>query len=257
MHISTEGIVLTQRKIAGNRRLIVIFTKKYGKLTVGTTMNEKGKGKSALALRPFTYADYNIFKGRDYCNLDSAQVIRSFYAIGENWDKYVAASRLLKYLDSILEEGQASTKLFEMSIKFFESIANTKSIASCKTLLYAFIVKSLRVQGIAPELKCCANCGKKIENFEFNSQNKNPAFSVESGGILCESCEEIEKSRGESLIFKPSFDIVSVLYYFYDNPFDRFEKLVLKSQISDEINRILSAYIKHYLGVNVLEDEFV
>ncbi|MCF0141628.1 MAG: recombination protein O N-terminal domain-containing protein, partial [Mogibacterium sp.] len=44
MLVTTEGIVLKQRKIAGNRRMITVFTRKYGKISAGTSINEKGKG---------------------------------------------------------------------------------------------------------------------------------------------------------------------------------------------------------------------
>ena len=54
MYTETEGFVLRQIKAAGGRRMIVVFSKKYGKISCGTSINEKGKNRSALALRPFT-----------------------------------------------------------------------------------------------------------------------------------------------------------------------------------------------------------
>ena len=62
MLITTEGIVLKQNKIANNRRMIVVFTKDYGKISAGTGLSERGRNRSALALRPFTYSEYEIFK---------------------------------------------------------------------------------------------------------------------------------------------------------------------------------------------------
>ncbi len=254
MLITSEGIVLKQRKIAGNRRMIVIFTKKYGKLTAGTSINEKGKSKAALALRPFTYAEYDIFKSRDSYSLNNAQAKRSYYSIGEDLDRFLVASKLIKYLESILEEGEARPKLFDMTLEFLESITNARE--NYDTLLYAFIVKSLRVQGVMPELTCCADCGKKLEEFVIETGMKGPSFSINAGGVLCSDCEDMEKREGDALIFRPSFDIVQVLRYFLDNPISRFEKVTLKPNISEEVKTILSAYLRFYLGTDVLEDEF-
>lgn len=253
MLITSEGIVLKQRKIAGNRRIIVIFTKNYGKISAGTSINEKGKSKAALALRPFTYAEYDIFKGRDSYSLNNAQAKRAYYSIGEDLDRFLVASKLIEYLDSILEEGQARPKLFEMTIEFMESITNANS--NYQTLLYAFVAKTLRLQGIMPEITCCADCGKKLSDFNYGQKQKGPTFSVNAGGIVCEECGDREKSNGESLIFEPSFDIVSVLQYFVDNPISRFEKVVLKAEISKELKNILSRYVSFYLGTNVLDDD--
>ena len=52
MFTETEGIVLKQVKIAGGRRIVLLFSEKYGKISTGTGLSEKGKGKNALAMRP-------------------------------------------------------------------------------------------------------------------------------------------------------------------------------------------------------------
>ena len=50
MLTDTEGIVLRQIKTSYNRRMILLFSKKYGKISAGTSIQEKGRGKSSLAL---------------------------------------------------------------------------------------------------------------------------------------------------------------------------------------------------------------
>ena len=91
MLTDTEGIVLRQIKTSYNRRMILLFSKKYGKISAGTSIQEKGRGKSSLALRPFTYGRYELFKNRDSYNINSADVLKSYYAIGEDVDKYMNA----------------------------------------------------------------------------------------------------------------------------------------------------------------------
>lgn len=255
MLINTEGIVLKQRKIANNRRMITVFTKNYGKISAGTSINEKGKGKAALALRPFTYAEYDIFKGRDSYSINSAQARKSYYSIGEDLDRFLVASEFIEYLDKILEEEQPRPKLFDMTLEFLESITRTNG--NYDTLLYAFIVKTLRVQGIMPELKSCVDCGRDVSDFgyEIGGGKKGHCFSVSSGGILCETCAEVEKREGSSLLYKPPFDIIDVLRYFLDKPIEAFEKVSLKTEVSEQIKVILGEYIDRYLGVDVLVKE--
>ena len=55
MITDTEGIVLRQTKTVAGRRMILLFSRKFGKISVGTSAAEGGKNKSALAARPFTY----------------------------------------------------------------------------------------------------------------------------------------------------------------------------------------------------------
>lgn len=248
MIITTEGIVLRQRKIANNRRMIVIFTKQYGKLSAGTSINEKSRGKSALALRPFTYAEYDIFRGREAYSINSAQVSKSFYSIGEDVDRFMTASAFIEYLDNVLGEGEPMPKLFELSLEFLQSVSVCRS--GSDTLLFAFIVKTLRMLGVAPELGCCVNCGRQAEAFGEGFRS----FSVSGGGIICRECAAEEKSEPGSLIYSPGFDIIDVFRYFESKPLKTFEKIDLKPDVRKAVREILAEYTGRWLGSDVLRE---
>ena len=102
MITDTEGIVLRQVKAMGGRRMISLFSKKYGKISVGTSINEGGRNKTALAIKAFSYGKYELFKNRDNYNLNNGQVLKSYYGIGEDIDKYMAASYVLEFTDKVL-----------------------------------------------------------------------------------------------------------------------------------------------------------
>ena len=104
MYIDSQGIVLRQIKTQESRTMLLVFTEKYGKLSVGTNLTNRGKNKSSLALKPFTFGMYHIFKGRNYYNLDRAETLQSFYGIGEDIDKYMAASYVLELTEKVIPE---------------------------------------------------------------------------------------------------------------------------------------------------------
>ena len=245
MIINAEGIVLRQRKIANNRRIIVLFTRQYGKLSAGTSINERGRSKSALALRPFTHAEYDIFKGREAYSINSASVMHSYYSIGEDINRYMTAAAFLEYLEKVLDEGSAMPGLFKLSIEFLESISVARS--SADTLLYAFIIKSLRMLGVMPETSCCVNCGKSLSEIARPRE-----FSVTSGGVICHDCAGIENQGGSALIYRPSFDIIEVLNYFESKPLKAFEKINLKEEDAKVVRDIIANYTERYLDVDVL-----
>ena len=247
MVITAEGIVLRQRKIANNRRMIVLFTKQYGKISAGTSVNEKSRSKAALALRPFTYAEYDIFRGREAYSINSTQAKKSFYSIGEDIDRFMAASAFIEYLDKVLGEEEPMPKLYELALSFLESVSKSRS--SAETLLFAFIVKSLRLLGVAPELSCCVGCGKSPSEFGGDGFR---SFSVTGGGIICPDCAEQEKTTPDSLIYQPSFDIITVFGYFDSRPLATFEKVDLKPEVAGLVRDILAEYTGRYLGVDVL-----
>ena len=254
MIISSEGIVLRQRKIAGNRRMIVMFTRQYGKLSAGTSINEKSRNRSALALRPFTLAEYELFKGREAYSVNSASVKKSYYSIGEDLDKFAAASAVIEYLDKVLQEGEPMPALYELSVEFMESLSRTDG--DPMTLLYAFIVKTFRLLGVMPELGCCVNCGRPIEDFDSGTtadgKGRIRMLSVSSGGVICEDCANVEKTDPTALIYRPFFDIIDVIRFFLNKPIKTFEKVRLKPEVSEYIRQVLGEYTRIYLDADVL-----
>ena len=166
MLTDTEGIVLRQVKTSYGRRMILLFSKKYGKISAGTGLNERGKGKSSLALRPFTYGRYELFKNRDSYNINGAEVLKSYYGIGEDVDKYMNGAYVLEFTERVLAEEVPSPGIFSLLIDFFDLLENRdKGIG---TLVLAYQTKVFRYTGVMPQLERCAICGEEKPAFKFS-----------------------------------------------------------------------------------------
>lgn len=179
MHIDSRGIIFRQVKTTDMRRMLLIFTEKCGKLSVGTSLPEKNQKHASLALRPFTCGNYSIYKGRNYYNLDRVETLKSFYGIGEDLDKYMAASLALELTEKIVPEEVPQPRIFALLLDFLNEMELRKRKHT--TLLLAFETKLLFALGTFPRLDSCASCGSK-ENPEF--------FSVPDGGVICRRCFE-------------------------------------------------------------------
>lgn len=127
--------------------MITVLTDKYGKISAGTSIPEKGKNKSSLALRPFTRGRYELFKGRDSYNINGAETIESFYAIGEDVDKYMAASYVLELTDKMIDEEQPVNTVYRLLADFLKLMAGRRS--SFGTVVIAFQVKALQALGLS------------------------------------------------------------------------------------------------------------
>lgn len=179
MHIDSRGIIFRQVKTTDMRRMLLIFTEKCGKLSVGTSLPEKNQKHASLALRPFTCGNYSIYKGRNYYNLDRVETLKSFYGIGEDLDKYMAASLALELTEKIVPEEVPQPRIFALLLDFLNEMELRKQ--KYTTLLLAFETKLLFALGTFPRLDSCASCGSK-EKPEF--------FSVPDGGVICRRCFE-------------------------------------------------------------------
>ena len=245
MLTDTEGIVLRQVKSSYGRRMILLFSKKYGKISAGTGIGEKGRNKASLALRPFTYGRYELFKNRDSCNINGAEVIRSYYRIGEDVDKYMNGAYVLEFTERVLEEGVPAPGIFSLLIDFFDLLEQRER--GIGTLVLAYQVKVLKYSGVMPQLDRCAVCGE---------DKPAAGFSVEDGGIVCSDClRGMENLHEHTLIYDVKFGILDILRYFTANPLKKLENIALKEDSGKLLQKIIREYAAYYLDASDLKSE--
>ena len=243
MYTETEGIVLRQTRTVGGRRIITLLTRRYGKISAGTSINEGGKNKSALALRPFSYGRYDLYKNKDNYNINGAEAIQSFFGIGEDMDRYMNACYVLELTDRILQDEQPSSACFSLLLDYLSEMEKRKKAFG--TLTIAYQLKILSISGFAPVMDSCVRCGR---------QSAAEVFSVKDGGIVCRDCA----SEGDSLdplVFSLSKDMTGALSYMESHPLQSLEKLALNPELEGKARRIMKAYISHHLGIDDLRSE--
>lgn len=242
MVTDTEGLVLRQIKAANGRRMIVILTKRYGKISAGTSISEGGKNKTALALRPFTYGRYELFKGRETFSINGAETLQSFYAIGENVEKYMAASYALELTDRVTEEDQPQPGLLSVLKDFLELLDERKSAFG--TLLIAFQSKVLQIAGCAPQLDRCMRCGKEEDL---------AALSIADGGLICADC--LAGSPPDPLVYELNEDQLAALRFITARPINALKGIGLNADAEKKLRRLFQAYIAYHLGIEDLKSE--
>lgn len=246
MVTDTDAIVLRQVKTVNGRRMLLLFSQKYGKISVGSNLTESGKNKTALVQRPFTYGHYELFKGRESYNLNRAQVIKSYYGIGEDLDKYMAASYVLELTEKLLADELPQQGMFRLLLEFLDALERRSR--RHETLVEAYIVKVIAVLGTMPQLDVCSVCGKA---------GANRYFSVEEGGMLCADCarQHMQRPDKETLIYDTNFDIVTILKYLQKESFRAFEKIALEEEIVKKLHAILKSWLAYHFGVEKLKSE--
>ncbi|MBR0127202.1 MAG: DNA repair protein RecO [Firmicutes bacterium] len=246
MLTDTEGIVLRQTKTSYNRRMILLFSKKYGKISAGTSLGDKGRSKSSLALRPFTFGRYELFANANSYNINSAEVLRSYFGIGEDVDKYMNGAYVLEFTEKVLEEGVPQPGIFNLLLDFFDLLENREK--GIGTLVLAYQTKLFKLAGVFPELDRCTVCGKKRSECEGDAY-----FGIESGGFICGECAQ--KSKPNSLIYKDAFGIIDILKYFAAVPLKKLENIALNETTGKELQHWIREYAAYYLDVSNIKSE--
>ena len=247
MRIETEGIVLKQTKPVGGRSILSILTEDHGKISCGANLGMKGKNRTNLAVSPFTHASYSLFRNRGSYNLAGAEVIKSYYSIGEDVDKYMAGARILELTDRFLAEGEKAPAIFSLVIEYLDELAEREK--DFGTLNIAFEFKALRILGVMPVMSECVSCG---------SDSGMKKLDIAQGGRICEKCyKNAQKSGNSSLIYDMTDDIVKVVEFLVRKPLAALKKLTLQDSVREQLEILLNAWIAYHLDIGDLRSESI
>ena len=245
MITDTEGIVLRQIKTSYNRRMIRLFTRSFGKISAGTGISDRGRSKGALAIKPFTYGRYELFKNRDSYNINSAEVLKSFYGIGEDVEKYMQGAYVLEFTEKALPDELAVPELFDLLIEFFRLLESRDR--GIGTLVLSYQIKLLSISGSMPSLDRCTCCG---------GEGHSSFFSIEEGGIVCDECAQKGQNTGDdTLINFGKSDIVSMLKFLAVTPLGKLENIALNEENGRLLQRIIREYAAYHLDITDIKSE--
>ncbi len=247
MILETEGLVLKQRNTPSGKKILIIFTKKYGKISAWTSVANRGKSKSSLFLKPFTVSNFELYKNKDVFNVNHADVMESHYKIGENIDRYMASSSILELTEKVLEEREPQKEIYDLLVIFLDEIAARNTYFS--TLTIAYKIKLLKYLGYIPQINSCVICGEK---------GNLDQISIKEGGTVCTPCYTGIKNKEEassSLIFMVDFDIVDIIIFLSDQALSKLRKLKIEEKISEKLEKFLKEYYNYHLGIETIKSD--
>ena len=244
MLLETEALVLRQINIVNGKKVLVLFTEKYGKISAYTSINLKTRSKAALSLKPFTVSRFEIYKNGDIYNISYAETKQSYYTIGEDIDKYLASSVILELTDKVIVEGEKQLEIYNLLKEFLQEISKRKN--EFKTLTIAYRVKVLDLLGYMPSINYCAIC---------KSELKDCYISVREGNGICSECHSNIKTEDTAsrLIFNANFDIVNIVKFFKNRPLLDLQKLKLEEKNAEFLEMFLKKYYEYHLGISNLK----
>ena len=172
-------------------------------------------------------------------------MIKSYYKIGEDVDKYMNGAYVLEFTEKALAEEVPAPAVFELLKDFFDLLENRKK--GIGTLVLAYQVKLFRYLGVMPQLERCTVCGEKKDA---------AGFGINEGGMICADCiRNIQNSQADTLIYDDRFGIVNILRYFTVNPLKSIENIALKEETGKVLQRLVRQYAEQHLDIPELKSE--
>src|SRR5579883_1179536 len=109
-----EGVVLKRRNVGEADRILTIFTRTHGKLTVKAVGVRKIASKRSSHIELLNRVSIGLYKGKGMPVVTEATAIESFPQIKEDLTKIGFAYHLCELVDGLCPEGQENSTVFAL-----------------------------------------------------------------------------------------------------------------------------------------------
>ena len=170
-----QGVVLRTIKLGETDRIVTVLTQGHGKIRAVAKGIRKPGSRFGARLEPMTHVALQCYRGRELDIVTQTETIDANRALREHYGCLTHAVSMLEAADQVAQDREPNPALYRMLVGALRTLAaDPNPLVSA-----AFFWKLLSLEGFHPLLDACASCG---------GDGPFPAFDVDEGGVLCESC---------------------------------------------------------------------
>ena len=234
-HYRVKGLVLKHRDMGESDRLVTVFTREHGKLTLSVRGARKTKTKLGGHLEPLVYGDYLIIRGRNLDSVIQGQIITPFKIIKNNLRKMAECIYLVDLVDHFLQDADPQPRILDLTLDALKQQDNLNSTGDL--IIRSFEIKLLQETGFSPVLTSCADCGIDVNPIK----NQKYPFSADSGGLLCLDCSRSHSNWLRSI----TGDTLLAMNYIQTVSVEKFAELTLGIELLSELESVSRWYISY------------
>lgn len=157
---TSEGIILGRKNYGEADRILVIYSKLHGRVSLIAKGVRRPKSKKRGHLEIFSRINFQAVTGHGLDLMTEAEVIDAFPEIRKSLNKVSLAYYFCEVIGKITHENESNHELYELIIKNLEEL---KLANQLKSLRLNFILKLLTILGYWPEGKSIGDPDEELE----------------------------------------------------------------------------------------------
>lgn len=228
METKTKAVTIRTIDHKDNDKILWLYSLELGRISIVAKGIKKGNAKLKFAGEPFCFAEFDLIETSNRFVLKTASQIESFYAIREDFDRYLAGCVVLETL-ALTEEENPNTEMFLLTLNTLKTLTTEEEP---NKLLIKYLLGYLKIAGILPTLASCSVCQKSPSKVYID---------FERSGAVCEDC----RSLNSILLSKST---VAVLQLIDGAKMDKLQNLNIPNHQLKECLQVLSTYFAHTVG---------
>lgn len=165
---SDEGIVLARRNFGEADRILSIYSKNHGRISVIAKGIRKLTSRKRGHLEIFSYIRFQAVEGHGIGILTEVETINSFESFKKDLKKVSLAYFFCEVIGKITHEHERNDGIFELILNYLEKLQFEDRL---KSLRMNFILDLLVIAGFWPKEKKLVNPDEKLEEVIERSIN--------------------------------------------------------------------------------------
>ena len=242
--IRTEGIVLRRRDYGESDRILVLFTRKLGRVSVIAKGSRKPTSRISGHLELFMRSSFLISRGRNLHILTQAEILESYEGLRKDLIGAGLGYYVIELIDAVTYDEGSNLKLYDLLVTTLELLAS--GVDPEITIRY-YELHALDLVGFRPELFQCVECGKEIiEQDQF--------LSGELGGVVCPDCAPGIAGGGIRPI---TSRVLKYLRHIQRTDIQDLLTLDISGEIKEGLEKVVQYYLEHTLEKHLNSPEFI
>ncbi|OGU66459.1 MAG: DNA repair protein RecO [Ignavibacteria bacterium RIFCSPLOWO2_02_FULL_55_14] len=195
MIVKDEAVVLRGLKYGDTSKIVTLYTRDHGRVTVLAKGARARNAKYGSALEPGSriLAVYYSKETREIQTLSQADVIEPFRVVASSLPSLAAALQMLEVVYDISFSGHPHREVHDLLVDGLRTL--DKVSEGLPQVLIGFRLHVASSLGFAPSLYGCIRCGSPIEPEDGTMVR----FHIPRGGPMCKRCfGEIREQRGQT-----------------------------------------------------------
>lgn len=229
-----KGVIIKTRPYGETHKIVTIFSGKIGKFNGVARGANRPRSRMAAVTQPFIYGNFLVYLGRGLSTVQQGEILHAFRNIRDDIVKTAYIAYMMELTDRLIEEKKPQLYLYEQFLKTLQWINHSKehdSYLEIPTLMYE--LKIYAHAGFAPVVENCVTCQRSDINYR--------GFSIEQGGLLCESCFENDR-RATQL----TPNVAKLFYIFKHMSIERLGNISIQEKNIRLMRKIIDAYYDTY-----------
>jgi len=179
--IKQNGLVIFERDIGENDKLLHILTERYGKLTVIAKGAKSVRNRHMPSCQLFSYASFGLRKKGNYYYITDSDLIENYYDIRNDILKLSLATYLCDVVCDVTQDGSNDDEILRLTLNMLYAIS--KEIKPLEVIRAVFEIRIAGELGFSPDLEGCVSC--------HCNQADTYYFDIIDGIITCPKCKSV------------------------------------------------------------------